>query len=60
VACCAIIAVNPTTPATLTVAIVVLAVAIRRMPLARVVITASYAVIGCRVGYRYIAFTMNR
>jgi hypothetical protein len=42
VACWASITLSPTTPATLTVAIAALAVAIRRMPSARVVIATSY------------------
>jgi hypothetical protein len=44
VPCWASIAVMPTTPATLIVAMVALAVAIRRMPLARVVMAISSAV----------------
>jgi hypothetical protein len=44
VLCWASITLRPTTPATLTVAMVALAVAIRRMPSARVVIATSYAV----------------
>jgi hypothetical protein len=44
VPCWASITVMPTTPATLTAAMVALAVAIRRMPSARVVIATSYPV----------------
>jgi hypothetical protein len=42
VPCWASITLKPTTPATLTVAMVALAVAIRRMPTARVVMATSY------------------
>ncbi|HEY5457482.1 MAG TPA: hypothetical protein VIJ96_18625 [Acidothermaceae bacterium] len=44
VACWASMRLRPTTPATPTVAMVALAVDIRRMPSARVVIATSYAV----------------
>ena len=55
VPCWASITLRPTTPATLTVAMVALAVAIRRMPSARVVIATSYAV----TRYQHIGWFAN-